>query len=202
MYLSIIIPSFNECESISALCVEIKAVLSRLGMNDYEVIFIDDGSTDDSWRLIYQAAQEDPRFKGIRFRKNFGKSAALSAGFSEAKGKFVFTLDADLQDDPEEISEMIQMLESGFDLVSGWKKNRLDPWMKVVTSRLFNGVVSQVTGVRLRDHNCGIKGYRCEVIRSIRVYGELHRFIPTLALSQDGLMSNLCTNTVWLASCR
>lgn len=181
--ISIVIPVYNERESLDRLHAEIDqaAQASKL---DMEICFVDDGSTDDTWSVIRDLAAKDTRVRGIRFRKNFGKAAALSAGFAAAKGDIVLTLDADLQDDPAEIPRFLAALENGKDVVSGWKRIRHDPWHKVLPSRIFNFMVSWLTGVKLHDHNCGMKCYRAEVFREIRLYGELHRFIPVLASSR------------------
>ena len=145
------------------------------------MIIVDDGSKDGSWNEVTQLARRDPRVQGIRFRRNFGKAAALSAGFACVHGDFVVTLDADLQDNPAEIPGLIRQLQAGFDLVNGWKRRRFDPWHKVIPSRIFNWMIRLATGLKLHDHNCGLKGYRVEVVREIRIYGELHRFITLLA---------------------
>jgi len=160
MLLSAVIPVFNEEESLAALHAELVEVAVASGY-DLEIIFIDDGSKDGSWQTIERLAQEDSRVRGIRFRRNFGKAAGLSAGFEEARGEFVFTLDADLQDDPHEIPRFLEaMNEHNLDVVSGWKKKRLDPWHKVYPSRVFNWMVSSLTGLCLHDHNCGLKCFR------------------------------------------
>ena len=148
---------------------------------DIEILFVDDGSTDSSWQEISRLAELEPRVRGIRFRRNFGKAAALSAGFAAASGELIVTIDADLQDDPREIPQLLAVMAEGYDVVSGWKKVRHDPWHKVLPSRVFNGLVSWLTGVRLHDHNCGLKAYRREVFGEVRLYGELHRFVPVLA---------------------
>ena len=148
---------------------------------DLDVVFVDDGSTDGSWKIIRQLAESDPHVTGLRFRRNFGKAAALSAGFAQARGELVMTLDADLQDDPREIPKFLDEIEKDLDVVSGWKKVRHDPLEKVLPSRVFNWLVSRVTGVMLHDHNCGMKCYRREVFDEVRLYGELHRFVPVLA---------------------
>jgi glycosyltransferase involved in cell wall biosynthesis len=181
--ISIVIPVFNEEESLAILHGEIAQVAERDGL-DYEVVFVDDGSRDASWQRIAELAGKCPCVHGIRFRRNFGKAAALSAGFTAARGDIVMTLDADLQDDPAEIPNFLQAMSQGKDVISGWKKTRHDPWHKVLPSRVFNGMVSWLTGVKLHDHNCGMKGYRAAIFREIRLYGELHRFIPVLAAAR------------------
>ncbi len=189
--LSLVIPVYNEEESLTPLFDEIAAVAGREGL-EVEVVFVDDGSRDGSWAIIADLARRHPNVRGIRFRRNFGKAAALSAGFRAAKGDIVLTLDADLQDDPAEVPRYLATLAHGqetsgdkrvgpLDVVSGWKKKRHDPWHKVWPSRVFNFMVSWLTGVRLHDHNCGMKCYRAEVLREVKLYGELHRFIPVLA---------------------
>jgi dolichol-phosphate mannosyltransferase len=179
---SLVVPVFNERESLYPLLAEIAATLSGIGQRA-EVLFVDDGSTDGSWETIraLAAKAKDGRVRGIRFRRNFGKAAALQAGFRHARGGIILTLDADLQDDPAEIPKFLAAIKSGHDVVSGWKKVRLDPWHKVWPSRVFNWMVSRWTGVKLHDHNCGFKAYRAEVFREIQLYGELHRFVPVLA---------------------
>ena len=178
MDLSVIIPLYNEADSIP----ELKAWIDRaLKDFSYEIWFVDDGSTDDSWKLIREL--EGPSVHGIRFRRNYGKSAALFEGFAAAGGDIVITMDADLQDSPEEIPEMVRMIrEEGYDLVSGWKRHRKDnAFTKNLPSKLYNWTARKVTGIRLHDMNCGIKAYRKEVVKNIEVYGEMHRYIPYLA---------------------
>jgi dolichol-phosphate mannosyltransferase len=181
--LSVVIPVFDEASSLRKLYAELSDVACA---NDYEmeVIFIDDGSTDQSWSIIESLAAADRRIHGIRFRRNFGKAAALSAGFGQARGELVVTLDADLQDDPQEIPGLLTEIAGGLDVVSGWKKVRHDPWHKVLPSRVFNWMISSLTGVVLHDHNCGMKCYRREALDEIDLYGELHRFIPVLAAAR------------------
>ncbi len=178
--ISIVIPVLNEEQNLAPLHREIDEVL-RSSRLDAEMILVDDGSEDGSWNEITRLASLDPRVQGIRFRRNFGKAAALSAGFACVRGDLVVTLDADLQDNPSEIPGLIGRLEAGFDLVNGWKRNRYDPWHKVIPSRVFNWMIRLASGLQLHDHNCGLKGYRVQVTREIRVYGELHRFITLLA---------------------
>ena len=191
--ISLVIPVLNERESLEPLHREIGEVAAANNLR-IEIVFVDDGSTDGSWKLIEKLGAADPRVRGIRFRRNFGKAAALSAGFKAAAGKSIMTLDADLQDDPHEIPRFLAALGEGLDVVSGWKKVRHDPWHKVWPSRLFNGMVGAVTGVWLHDHNCGMKAYRAEVFQEVRLYGELHRFIPVLAESRGFKVGELVIN--------
>jgi glycosyltransferase involved in cell wall biosynthesis len=181
--LSLIIPVYNEEKSLRPLHAEIREVARRADL-DVEVLFVDDGSADGSWEVITELGRRDCRVRGLRFRRNFGKAAALSAGFEAAHGDVFVTLDADLQDDPAEIPYFLSALDDGLDVVSGWKRRRLDPWHKVWPSRIFNRMVSWLTGVRLHDHNCGMKAYRAEVCREVRLYGERHRFVPVLAAAR------------------
>ena len=178
MDLSLVIPLYNEAESLPELKTWIEASLKDFS---YEIIFVDDGSTDGSWEVIQGMAGEDVR--GIRFRRNYGKSAALYEGFAAARGDIVVTMDADLQDSPEEVPGMVRMIrEEGYDLVSGWKKHRKDNALtKNLPSKLYNWTARKVTGIRLHDMNCGLKAYRAEVVKNIEVYGEMHRYIPYLA---------------------
>lgn len=192
-YLSLVVPVLNEEESLGPLYQEILEVGEKLEC-PWEIVFVDDGSSDNSWTVITSLAAKDKRVSGIRFRRNFGKAAALAAGFKAACGDLVMTLDADLQDDPHEIPHFIAAIKSGYDVVSGWKKVRLDPWHKVIPSRIFNWTVSRVTGVHLHDHNCGMKAYRAGVFREIQLYGELHRFIPVLAYARGFRVSELVIN--------
>jgi len=178
--ISVVIPLLNEAESLNELSLSLEKVFAGMRCN-YEVIFIDDGSTDKSFAKIKEINKRNNKFHCIKFRRNYGKSAALSKGFKEAKGSIVITMDADLQDDPTEIPELVKILNSGFDLVSGWKKVRYDPFIKKHTSKLFNYVTSKLSGIKLHDFNCGLKAYKKDVIKSIRIYGEMHRYIPALA---------------------
>ncbi|MEN6458439.1 MAG: glycosyltransferase family 2 protein [Thermoguttaceae bacterium] len=181
--LSVVIPLFNEADSLETLHRELSEVAAAQGY-ELDLIFVDDGSTDGSWQIVRQLAASDPRVRGIRFRRNFGKAAALSAGLEIARGELVMTLDADLQDDPHEIPRFLAEIEQDLDVVSGWKQVRHDPWDKVLPSRVFNWLVSRLTGVRLHDHNCGMKCYRREVFDEVHLYGELHRFVPVLAAAR------------------
>lgn len=181
MDISVIIPLYNEVESLPELHRWISKVMEA-NRYSYEIILIDDGSNDGSWQWIEKAAAEDPHVKGVRFRRNYGKSAALHTGFEEAQGDVVITMDADLQDSPDEIPGLYAMVkEQGFDLVSGWKKKRYDPLSKTLPSKLYNATASYVTGIKLHDFNCGLKAYKLEVVKSIEVYGEMHRYIPYIA---------------------
>ncbi|MBX3441344.1 MAG: glycosyltransferase family 2 protein [Planctomyces sp.] len=180
MMLSIVVPVLNEADSLPELHRQASAACQALA-RPIELIFVDDGSTDGSWKAIQALAAADHRVRGIRFRRNFGKSAAITAGVRAARGELLLTLDADLQDDPAEIPRFLEKLDEGYDVVNGWKRERRDPWHKVYPSRVFNALVGRMTGLRLHDHNCGIKLARAEVWREIRIYGELHRFIPVLA---------------------
>lgn len=187
--LSIIVPLLNEAESLRELHGKIQQALQEVKeppLGEVEIIFVDDGSTDGSFDVLQELRAADARVKIVQFRRNFGKSAALAEGFRRARGEYVITMDADLQDDPFEIKNLIRALEEGgFDLVSGWKKKRRDPFIKRFTSKIFNTVTSFLTGVHLHDMNCGLKIYRREVVKSVQVYGQRHRFIPVLA-AQEG----------------
>jgi glycosyltransferase involved in cell wall biosynthesis len=177
---SVVVPVFDEEESLPELARQITDACESAGYS-FDVWLIDDGSRDDSWRVIEGLHARDPRFGGISLRRNYGKSAALAVGFEQASGRNVVTMDADLQDDPSEISNLVSDLENGFDLVSGWKRQRHDPLDKRLPSRFFNFVTRKISGIPLHDFNCGLKAYRREVVKSVRVYGELHRYIPLLA---------------------
>jgi glycosyltransferase involved in cell wall biosynthesis len=191
--LSIVIPVYNEAESLEELYREIAEVAQAQGYS-LEIIFVDDGSRDGSWSVIRRLAAADGRVRGIRFRRNFGKAAALSAGFADAQGELVVTLDADLQDDPHEIPRFVAIMGDQYDVVSGWKQRRRDPWHKVFPSRVFNWMVSRLTGVHLHDHNCGMKCYRRQVLQEVHLYGELHRFVPVLAANRGFRIGELAIN--------
>ena len=182
--ISFVVPVFNERQSLPTLLGELDRVVEGDRLGSVEFIFVDDGSTDGSWDALRGLAERDARVRAIRFRRNFGKAAALTAGFNAARGEVVFTLDADLQDDPSEVPRFLAKLVEGFDVVSGWKRTRHDPWHKVLPSRVFNRMVSALTGTRLHDHNCGFKCYRAEALDEVFIYGELHRFVPVLAASR------------------
>ncbi len=183
MDLSIVVPAFNEEESIAQLVDEIIDVVDGEGY-DWELIFIDDGSSDDTWREIQKQHNANPCVRGLRFQRNYGKAAALHTGFRASKGRVVMTMDADLQDRPKHIPEFYKMiLEEGYDLVSGWKQKRKDPISKTIPTKLYNGVNRMVSGIKLHDQNCGFKAYRREVVHNIEIYGEMHRYIPVIANS-------------------
>jgi len=177
--LSLVVPGLNEADSLPELAERIHKSLS--GRVDYELIFVDDGSTDNSWQVIGELRERNPAIRGIRLRKNFGKATAMSAGFDRARGRTVITMDADLQDDPVDLPAFLEQIEGGKDVVVGWKVRRKDPTNRLVLSRIFNGTVGLLTGVKLHDMNCGFKAYRREVLGAIPVYGDLFRFIPVLA---------------------
>lgn len=178
--LSIVVPLYNEEESLIPLANEIKKVIGSLNILS-EIIFVDDGSTDNSLNILKEICSKDKRFKFCSFRKNYGKSAALQVGFKHASGDIIVTMDADLQDDPSEIPNLINKLNEEYDLVSGWKKHRKDPFIKRTSSKFFNFVTRIITGIKIHDFNCGLKAYKKEVVNNIKVYGELHRYMPVLA---------------------
>ena len=180
--ISIIVPSYNEAESLPHLAEWVDRVMKEHGF-DYEVIIVDDGSTDATWEVTEQLHQANPAWRGIKFRRNYGKSAALNVGFNAAQGDVVVTMDADLQDSPDEVPELYRMIkEEHYDLVSGWKKKRYDSKLaKNIPSKLFNWTTRRMSGIYLHDFNCGLKAYRHEVVKSIEVYGEMHRYIPVIA---------------------
>ncbi len=181
MDLSVVIPVYNEEESLPELYAALEETMADMAI-DYEYIFVDDGSVDRSLVVLRELHQASNRVKVISFRRGYGKSAALSVGFKQARGDVVVTMDADLQDDPKEIPSLMKKLDEGVDLVSGWKQDRQDPWTKTLPSRIFNRLVSMMSGLHLHDINCGLKAYKNEVVRSVSIYGELHRFIPVLAV--------------------
>lgn len=181
MDLSVVIPVYNEEDSIPELTDWITRVCTENSIS-YEIIFVDDGSNDSSWAKINDAGESGRNIKGVRFRRNYGKAAALHTGFAEASGDVVITMDSDLQDSPDEIPGLLRMIRAdGFDLVSGWKKKRFDPVFKRLTSKFYNGTARFSSGINLHDFNCGLKAYRLEVVKSIELYGEMHRYIPMLA---------------------
>lgn len=181
MDLSVIIPLFNEEESLPELCSWIESITNSNNLS-YEIILVDDGSTDDSWMVIKDLSAKNSNIKGIRFQRNYGKSAALNEGFIACLGNVVITMDADLQDSPDEIPDLYKMIiVDGFDIVSGWKAKRYDPITKTVPTKLFNAVTRSVSNIKLHDFNCGLKAYKKRVVKSIEVYGEMHRYIPVIA---------------------
>jgi glycosyltransferase involved in cell wall biosynthesis len=185
MDISIVIPLLNECESLQELSLKIDSVMNDNSFS-YEVIYVDDGSNDNSWEIISSICEENNSFKALKFSKNYGKSQALHAGFEIATGNLVFTMDADLQDDPEEIPEMYNLIiNKNLDILSGWKKKRFDPFLtKNLPSKIFNLCARLTSGIKLNDFNCGLKGYKNEVVKNINVYGEMHRYIPILASNE------------------
>jgi glycosyltransferase involved in cell wall biosynthesis len=178
--ISVVVPVHDEERSVGLLYEELQAALEPL-REPWEAVFVDDGSTDGSFAALTRLHAAAPNVRVVRLRRNFGKSAALAAGFGVAEGETIVTIDGDLQDDPAEIPRLLAKLDEGFDLVSGWKTKRRDPWRRRLPSRIFNAVTSRVSGLRLHDMNCGLKAYRAEVLRGLRIYGELHRFLPVLA---------------------
>ena len=192
MKLSIIIPVFNEEQSLSELYSQITDSIKLF--HEYEIVFIDDGSSDESKTIIQSMIEQDSKVNLISFFRNFGKSAALSEGFKYASGDFIITMDADLQDDPKEIPALINKLNEGFDLVSGWKKKRYDPWTKTFPSKIFNFVTRLLTGVKIHDFNCGLKAYRNSVVKSIEVFGGRHRYIPALAGQKNFSVAEIVVN--------
>jgi len=182
MDISVIVPLYNEAESLPELAAWITRVMQENNFS-YEVLFINDGSLDNSWQVINRLHEENPAMKGVSFRRNYGKSPALNTGFSRAQGDVVITMDADLQDSPDEIPELYRMItQEGYDLVSGWKKKRYDPLSKTIPTKLFNATARRVSGIHnLHDFNCGLKAYRNEVVKHIEVYGDMHRYVPYLA---------------------
>ena len=192
MKISIVIPTFNEKESIPDLYLEICDAVPR--KSDWEIIFVDDGSSDGSKDEIEKIISKDPKVKLISFYRNFGKSAALSEGFKHSRGDIIITMDADLQDDPAEIPNLINKINEGYDLVSGWKKVRHDPWTKTFPSKIFNFVTRLLTGVKIHDFNCGLKAYRNSVVKSIEIFGGRHRYIPALAGQKNFSVSEIIVN--------
>lgn len=179
--ISVVIPLYNEEESLPELCQWISRVMDEHGFI-YEVLLIDDGSEDQSWEVVKGLSQKNPSIKGIRFNRNYGKSAALHVGFNHCNGRVVITMDADLQDSPDEIPGLYNMImEKGYHLISGWKKQRYDPISKTIPSKFFNYITRKISGIHLHDFNCGLKAYRIEVVQSLEVYGEMHRYIPVIA---------------------
>ncbi|MCH8068443.1 MAG: glycosyltransferase family 2 protein, partial [Candidatus Marinimicrobia bacterium] len=190
--ISVIIPAYNEEQSLPILLDEVEGALS--GKFEYEIIVIDDGSTDGSFELLQKRAKSDGKIRVSRFLRNYGKSTALSEGFKKARGDYIITLDSDLQDDPNEIPRLIEILESGYDLVSGWKKNRRDPFSKRIPSKFFNFITRILTGIKLHDFNCGLKAYRKSVVKSLDIYGGMHRYIPVLVCKKGYKVTETVVN--------
>ena len=191
--ISVVVPVHDEDRSVELLYDELASTLEPLGRS-WEAVFVDDGSMDGSFAALTRLNDRASNVRVVRLRRNFGKAAALAAGFRHAQGDVVVTIDADLQDDPAEIPRLLAKLDEGFDLVSGWKTKRRDPWRRRVVSRVFNSVVSRASGLKLHDMNCGLKAYRAEVVRSLRIYGELHRFLPVLAHDRGFRVAELPVN--------
>ncbi|MHC4442583.1 MAG: glycosyltransferase family 2 protein [Planctomycetota bacterium] len=178
--ITVVVPLYDEADTLVTLADEIRETARANGLN-LQVVFVDDGSRDDSWSKVVALAEDDPSIGGVRFKRNYGKAAALMAGFAVAEGEFVFTMDADLQDPPQEMPRFIEAMDEGYDVVSGWKRVRYDPWHKVYPSRIFNKMIGWLTGVHLHDHVCGFKCFRRQVAKEISIYGEFHRFTCVLA---------------------
>jgi glycosyltransferase involved in cell wall biosynthesis len=191
--ISVVVPIHNEERSVELLYGELAAALDGMGA-EWEAVFVDDGSTDGSFAALTRLHSAHPNVRVVRLRRNFGKAAALTSGFAQAHGQVIVTIDGDLQDDPAEIPRLLAKLDEGFDLVSGWKARRRDPWTRRAPSKLFNWVVGHVSGVRLHDMNCGLKAYRAEVARGLRLHGELHRFVPVLAHQRGYRVAELPVN--------
>lgn len=194
MDLSVVVPVFNEEESVEALCRQLHTALSGVGRS-YEIILVDDGSRDRTWERLVACSRQWPHFRLIRFRRNFGQTAAMSAGFDAAQGEVIITLDADLQNDPADIPKLLAALEPGVDVVSGWRRDRKDPFInRRLPSMLANALISKITGVKLHDYGCTLKAYRRDIIKNIRLYGEMHRFIPALASWVGGQLDEVEVN--------
>ncbi len=192
--LSVVIPVYNEEENIPKLYEELKEVLERLPY-DYEIIFVDDGSTDRTPQILEELAKKDPRIKVIRFRRNYGQTAAMYAGFQYASGDVVITMDGDLQNDPHDIPKLLEKINEGYDIVSGWRKDRKDPFLsRILPSKIANWIISKVTGVHLHDYGCTLKAYRKEVAKNFRLYGDMHRFLPAVAKSFGAKITEVVVN--------
>ena len=192
-FVSVVVPVYNERESVRPLSEELLTALRGLGRPS-EILFVDDGSTDGTTEVLAELAAEEPEIAVVRLRRNFGKAAALMAGFREARGDAIVTIDGDLQDDPSEIPRLLEELEAGADLVSGWKRDRRDPWSRRAASAVFNGVTTRMSGLKLHDLNCGFKAYRAEVVRSLALTGDQYRYIPVLAAAEGFTVRELAVN--------
>jgi glycosyltransferase involved in cell wall biosynthesis len=192
-YLSIVVPIFNEEESVERLIEAIHEQAYRLG-RDYEIILIDDGSTDGTWKSIERLKETTPHLRGIKFRRNFGQTAAMVAGFEHASGQVIITMDGDLQNDPADIPLLLRKMEEGYDIVSGWRKDRKDHWSRVIPSKVANWIISVTTGVRLHDYGCSLKAYRTECIKAIKAYSEMHRFFPVLTSMTGAQVAEVAVN--------
>ncbi|MCS6957544.1 MAG: glycosyltransferase family 2 protein [Aquificaceae bacterium] len=190
-YLSVVVPAYNEEENIPLLYQKLKEVLQRLG-EDYEIIFVDDGSTDRTWEKLKEIAQKDKKVKLIRFRRNYGQTAAMYAGFQHASGEVIISMDADLQNDPEDIPRLLEKIQEGYDIVSGWRKDRKDPFFsRKLPSMVANWIISRVTGVKLHDYGCTLKAYRADIIKRLELYGDMHRFLPALTKNLGAKVTEL-----------
>jgi glycosyltransferase involved in cell wall biosynthesis len=193
LYLTIAIPVFNEEESVERLVRGVAEACGRLGVS-HEIVLVDDGSTDKTWEIIERLSQEIAEVRGIKFRRNYGQTSAMVAGFEHAKGGVIITMDGDLQNDPGDISRLLEKLGEGYDIVSGWRKNRKDHFSRVLPSRIANAIISLTTGVRLHDYGCSLKAYRAECVKSIQAYGEMHRFFPALASMTGARIAEIPVN--------
>jgi glycosyltransferase involved in cell wall biosynthesis len=192
-FLSIVVPLFNEEESVDVLVDRITTAIERQGI-PYEIILVDDGSNDRTWELIVRLKSKYPTLRGIKFRKNFGQTSAMVAGFEHARGEVIVTLDGDLQNDPADIPMLLEKMKEGYELVSGWRKNRKDHWTRVFPSKVANWIISMTTGVRLHDYGCSLKAYKAECIKPIKAYGEMHRFLPVLASMTGARVAEVVVN--------
>ncbi|HDH53449.1 MAG TPA: glycosyltransferase, partial [Nitrospirae bacterium] len=193
MELSIVVPLYNESESVEDLLRQIKSELQRLSLS-YEIIFVDDGSTDNTWEVIEKQKGKTPELKGIKFRHNSGQTSAMVAGFNYASGEIIVTLDGDLQNDPSDIPALLEKIKEGYDIVSGWRKDRKDHFSRVLPSRVANAIISIATGVKLHDYGCTLKAYRAECIKQLHAYGEMHRFFPALASMTGASVTEIPVN--------
>ncbi|RTZ61357.1 MAG: glycosyltransferase, partial [Gammaproteobacteria bacterium] len=192
--ISVVIPVYNEEENLKPLYGELKEVLKSLPY-EYEIIFVDDGSTDGSYEILKKLALEDKKVKVIRFRRNYGQTAAMYAGFQYAQGDVIITMDGDLQNDPHDIPKLLEKINEGYDIVSGWRKNRKDPFLtRILPSKIANWIISKVTGVHLHDYGCTLKAYRKEVAKNFRLYGDMHRFLPAVAKSFGAKITEIVVN--------